>query len=143
MVTPQDLEEQMATISECFNTSAPSFIQSAAITALKEGEATIKSLIVKYHAGREMVMDILGHHPLITLSVPQGAFYAFPRVKGLKSSLAFTESLLEKENVGVAPGYTFGPNNDDYFRLCFAQSPERLEKALERIVRHVENYMKN
>ena len=140
MVTPESLEEQMATISECFNTSAPSFIQSAAITALGKGEETISSLKKRYHTGREIVMQVLGNHPLIELSSPQGAFYAFPRIKGLRSSLEFTESLLEKENVGVAPGYTFGPTNDDYFRLCFAQSQERLKKALERIVRHVENY---
>ena len=140
MVTPEGLEEQMATISECFNTSAPSFIQSAAITALEKGEETISSLKKRYHTGREIVMQVLGNHPLIELSSPQGAFYAFPRIKGLRSSLEFTESLLETENVGVAPGYTFGPTNDDYFRLCFAQSPERLKKALERIVRHVENY---
>ena len=140
MVTPEGLEEQMATISECFNTSAPSFIQSAAITALEKGEETISSLKKRYHLGRGIVMQVLGNHPLIELSSPQGAFYAFPRIKGLRSSLEFTESLLETENVGVAPGYTFGPKNDDYFRLCFAQSPERLKKALERIVRHVENY---
>ena len=140
MVTPESLEEQMATISECFNTSAPSFIQSAAITALGKGEETISSLKKRYHSSREIVMQVLGNHPLIELSSPQGAFYAFPRIKGLRSSLEFTESLLEKENVGVAPGYTFGPTNDDYFRLCFAQSQERLKKALERIVRHVENY---
>ena len=143
MITPEGLDEQMATISECFNTSAPSFIQSAAITALKEGEETINILIAKYRTSREIVMEILGDHSLIELSTPQGAFYAFPRIKGLRSSLAFTESLLETENVGVAPGYTFGPSNDDYFRLCFAQSPERLKKALKRIVRHVEKYSLN
>jgi aspartate/methionine/tyrosine aminotransferase len=35
--------------------------------------------------------------------------------------------------VGLAPGYTFGPGNDEYFRLCFAQSHERLGEALTRI----------
>ncbi len=35
---------------------------------------------------------------------------------------------------GVAPGYTFGPGNEAHFRLCFAQSHQRLTEALRRTV---------
>ena len=141
MITPAGISEQMATLSECYNTSAPAFIQMAGIKALREGEQIIDELRANYAVGRDMVMKKLSHHPLIRLTRPAGAFYAFPEIIGLSSSAEFTDSLLEKENVGVAPGYTFGPGNDCYIRLCFAQSNERLEQALDRIVRHIENYV--
>lgn len=140
MVTPRRFGAQMAVLSECFNTSAPSFIQRAGLAALSDGDAVVARLRAQYAAGRDTVMEILGAHPRIELARPEGAFYAFPRVRGLQSSLAFVEGVLAEENVGLAPGYTFGPGNDEYFRLCFAQSPQRLRLALERIVRYLDRH---
>ncbi len=138
MVTPQRYAEQMAVLSECFNTSASSFIQIAGVTALGEGEEVVAELRESYRHGREIVMERLASHPRIELLRPEGAFYAFPRVPGMRSSLEFSERLLAEENVGVAPGYTFGPDNEEHFRLCFAQSHERLEEALRRIRRFLD-----
>ena len=94
----------------------------------------------QYRAGRDTVMEILGGHPRIELAAPAGAFYAFPRVPGLRSSRAFALGVLAEEDVGLAPGYTFGPGSDEHFRLCFAQSPERLREALTRIVRYLDRH---
>jgi aspartate/methionine/tyrosine aminotransferase len=138
MVTPRGYGEQMAVLSECFNTCAPSFIQRAGIAALEGGEEVVTRFRGQYQTGREMVMTILGAHPLVELNKPEGAFYAFVRIPGLNSSDAFVNSVLEEEDVGLAPGYTFGPGNDEYFRLCFAQSPARLKEALERLVRYLD-----
>lgn len=138
MVVPAGYEEQMSAYSECCNTGAPNFIQSAGIAALAEGDAFVREMRGHYRAGRRAVMEILAPHPRIDLSEPVGAFYAFPRVRGLRDSLAFAQGLLAEEDVGVAPGYTFGPGNEDHFRVCFAQSKERLETALHRIVRYLD-----
>ena len=64
----------------------------------------------------------------------------FPRVRGMRSSLAFAQGVLAEENVGIAPGYTFGPGNEEHFRLCFAQSHGRLREGLDRIVRYIERH---
>jgi aspartate/methionine/tyrosine aminotransferase len=141
MVTPRRYAEQMAVLSECFNTGASSFVQVAGVTALEEGEAVLATLRETYRRGRETVMEALGSDPRIQLLRPEGAFYAFPRIPGLRSSLQFSEDLLAKENVGVAPGYTFGPGNEDHFRLCFAQSHDRLEEALRRILRFLDHHI--
>ncbi len=140
MVTPRRYATQMAVLSECFNTGAPSFIQRAGIAALEGGDEVVASLRAQYRAGRDTVMEILGAHPRIELAVPAGAFYAFPRIPGLRSSRAFVEGVLAEENVGLAPGDTFGPGSDEHFRLCFAQSPARLREALLRIVRYLDRH---
>ncbi len=138
MITPRGYGQQMAVLSECFNTCAPSFIQRAGIAALEHGDAVVAELREQYRGGRELVMAILGAHPAVELVLPEGAFYAFVRIPGLASSTDFVERLLDEEHVGLAPGYTFGPGNDEFFRLCFAQSHERLEEALRRIVRFLD-----
>ena len=131
MVTPTRYGEQLAVLSECFNTSAPAFIQRAGVVALEQGEDFVTQLREQYAGGRDLVMSILGQHPKIELVSPNGAFYAFPKVRGLKDSLAFAQGLLAEEDVGVAPGYTFGPGNESHFRICFALSHERLAEALK------------
>lgn len=140
MVTPRRYNEQMAVLSECFNTSAPAFVQRAGIVAIERGEPIVAELGANYAAGREAVMEILAKHPRIELTVPEGAFYVFPRVRGMRSSLDFVQGVLAEEDVGLAPGYTFGPGNDEHFRLCFAQSTERLIDALHRIVRYLDRH---
>ena len=140
VVAPSRFAESWAILSECFNTGATVFVQRAAIAALERGEEVVARLRDQYAGGREIVTEVLGRCPRIELTVPRGAFYAFPRVRGLRSSLAFAQGVLAEENVGIAPGYTFGPGNEEYFRLCFAQSHERLREGLERIVRYVERH---
>ncbi len=140
MVTPARHAEQMAVLSECFNTGATVFAQFAGVVALEEGERVVHELRDQYARGREIVMEALGSHPLVQMREPEGAFYVFPRVPGLASSLEFARGLLAEEDVGVAPGYTFGPGNDEHFRLCFAQSHERLEEALGRICRYLDRH---
>lgn len=138
VVAPKSHLMQWMTLSECFNTGATVFAQVGAITALEEGEGTVKALREQYARGREIVMNVLGNHPRIELSTPEGAFYAFPRIRGMTDSYEFASRLLAKKDVGVAPGYTFGAHNDQHLRICFAQSLEKLEDGLHRLVEFVD-----
>ena len=94
----------------------------------------------QYTAARHLVIDKLAGHPAVELAPPRGAFYAFPRISGIHSSRAFAEALLAEADVGVAPGYTFGPGNDAHIRICHALSHERLEEGLDRLVNFVDRY---
>ena len=138
MVVPEGYTEQMMVLSECFATSAPSFIQRAGVTALDEGESLIRQLRDQYAESRACVMRLLAPHARVELAEPEGAFYAFPRITGIESSEAFVNRLLDTEDVGLAPGFTFGPDNEQHVRLCFAQSPARLEQALIRMLRFLD-----
>jgi len=116
------------------------FAQDACIEAIRRGEEVVTRLRAQYEQGRALVMAALGDHPAIELAEPQGAFYAFPRIRGLTSSREFAERLLAEMDVGVAPGYTFGPGNEDFIRLCFAISHDRLAEGLERFVAFVDRH---
>ena len=69
---------------------------------------------------------------------PGGAFYLLPHIgdTGL-DSVRFAKFLLEKGSVVSVPGSGFGPYGEGHVRLCFAQSMEELEKAIDRIGRVV------
>jgi aspartate/methionine/tyrosine aminotransferase len=134
VVAPAEQATHWALMSECFNTGTTVFAQHACVTALKEGEGFVQQLKQQYEEGSRIVIDAFSSHPRIHLAPPNGAFYAFPRVEGISDSYAFAEKLLWEKDVGVAPGYTFGEGNDAYFRLCFAQSHERLKEGVERIL---------
>jgi aspartate/methionine/tyrosine aminotransferase len=67
---------------------------------------------------------------------PDGAFYGFLHVDGLKDSLRFCQDMVRNDKVGVSPGWAFSlgdPRDDSYVRICFAQDADRLAKALDRL----------
>lgn len=134
MIHPRHLVEPMAVLAECNNTGATVFAQFGGLTALEEGESFVAEFNARCRHNADLVMAILGRHPRVRLTRPEGAFYAFPRIEGVADSLAFARRVLAEAKVGIAAGYTFGTGNESHVRLCFAISPGRLEEALRRIM---------
>lgn len=135
VVHPEALVKNFAIQSAVFNTGATAFIQDAGTAALDQGEDFVRAMVKRCEKGRARVMETLGAHPRIRLSEPEGAFYAFPEIDGLTDSLGFCRRVLDEAKVGLAPGNAFGPGNEAHIRLCFAQNPDLLDQALERLIR--------
>ena len=138
MITPHPSGAPWSALSECFNTGATVFAQHGGIAALERGEGVVHQLREQYRAGRAIVDAALGGHELFHHRSPAGAFYAFPRIRGLTDSMRFCQDLLQEEDVGLAPGYTFGPGFESHVRLSFARSHETLAEGVQRLVRYVE-----
>ncbi|HZG68314.1 MAG TPA: aminotransferase class I/II-fold pyridoxal phosphate-dependent enzyme, partial [Herpetosiphonaceae bacterium] len=118
--------------------SAPTMSQHAALEALRSGEEAVQAMCAEYDRRRRFLVAGLNSIGLPTFE-PQGAFYAFPQVSHLGiSSAAFAEGLLETERVAVVPGEAFGASGDGFVRACYAVSMEKLEIALDRIARYVD-----
>jgi aspartate/methionine/tyrosine aminotransferase len=65
-------------------------------------------------------------------TLPEGAFYAFPKIKNLDiSSMEFADKLLEEAKVALVPGIAFG--FDESLRLSYAVSQEDIEEGLNRM----------
>ena len=127
-------------MSECFITGATVFAQGAGITGLQDGEADVARLTEQYRLGHQIVVDILSDHSLIDLLVPEGVFYAFPRIRSMSSSHRFAWQLMVEQDVGVVPGYTFGPGNYNYIRILYAISHDKLHQGLVRIRQIIEEH---
>ena len=69
----------------------------------------------------------------VECSVPEAAFYAFFKVKGLQNSLEFAKKLIIDTNVGVAPGIAFGESGEGHLRICFAAKQSFIKEIMDRL----------
>ncbi len=134
---PAELLEAMMNVHQYVIMCAPTAAQAAALEALRTGEPHVQAMLAEYDRRRRTIVDGLNTIGLPTFE-PKGAFYAFPDVRptGLTSE-QFVEELLKEEKVVTVPGDVFGPSGAGYARLCYANSMESIEEALERIHRFV------
>ena len=117
-----------------FHYSCPAhFSQVAGITAVREGEAFVTATVAQYKMARDLVIDRLQAMPKVRVHRPEGAFYAFFAVDGMDDSLARCKEILRRSHVGLAPGAAFGPEGEGFIRLCFAQTLDRLDEAMDRL----------
>ena len=93
----------------------------------------MRETVERCRQGGEIVFQRLAALPRVHMARPQGAFYAFFRVDGLRDSMAFAKRLLEETNVGLSPGSAFGPGGEGHMRLCFASSSASLSTAMDRL----------
>ncbi len=146
LVHPSWLGPQMQVLAASGNTGATVFAQYGALAALSpEGDAFRQTMLERCREGRDVVTRFVadGGHNRLRWMVPEGAFYGFIVVDGLKDSFGFASKLVSNAGVGVAPGSAFGPDseaaNDSYIRICFAQNVARLQEGLTRFGRAVAN----
>lgn len=122
------------------STSHPaSFAQYACAAALErwdESAAAIRDMLAEYERRRAWFVPALQGLPGLKCDTPEGAFYAFPDVRGalrddMKTSEDFANVLLQKAHVVVTDGAGFGA--EGFLRISYAASMERLREAVERI----------
>ncbi|HEX7390928.1 MAG TPA: aminotransferase class I/II-fold pyridoxal phosphate-dependent enzyme, partial [Acidiphilium sp.] len=83
--------------------------------------------------GRAIVKAGLTGLNRVRFQPPSASFYAFARIAGLTDSLGLARRLVTEHKVAVAPGIAFGDAGEGHIRLCFAQSPEKLARAMDRL----------
>ena len=112
---------------------SPVFIQRGAVAALDEGEDFVAEQIARAAEGRKIVYEGLKATNRVSLAAPVGAFYQFFSVDGREDSRALALELVDKANVGLAPGLAFGPGGESGLRLCFARKSSDLTEAVARL----------
>jgi aspartate/methionine/tyrosine aminotransferase len=134
---PKSLGDAMRILSPASNTGTTTFNQYGALAALSpEGDAFREYLRGRCESNRMLVADFIARQNRVRWMAPAGAFYGHLHVDGLTDSLAFAKDLVERANVGTAPGSAFGigdPRDDAYVRVCFARDPAGLREGLARI----------
>ncbi len=111
-----------------------SFTQAAGLEALRGPQEPIEAVVVEYRRRRDALAARLNAMPGVRCRLPQGAFYAFPNISALgKPSDWLAEYLLEEAGVALLPGTAFGEYGNGYLRICFANSLENIEMAMERM----------
>jgi len=131
---PSDLIGKMGLLLETILSCVSPFIQRAGVAALKGNQDEIVSMVNEFRRRRDVLVAGLNALPGVQCTLPSGAFYAFPNIRGTGyASEELAELLLERGGVAVAPGTIFGMHGEGYLRLCYASSIQQIEQGLGRI----------
>ena len=137
-LAPREWTRAMLKVQGHSTSNPNSIAQSAALAALNGPQDSVTSMLAEYTARRAWLLKALRDIPGITCNEPEGAFYAFPSVKGvlggnLQTSEDFAQRLIEEEQTVVTDGTGFGAPG--YVRISYATSMDQLEEGIMRIKR--------
>lgn len=108
--------------------------QYAIPAALQNGLSHLQLPLEKLKRRRDLTVEMLNAIPGISCQVPNGAFYAFPKVDVPISDEEFVKHLIRETGVVVVHGSGFGPfPASPHFRLAFLPTENELEKAYSRL----------
>ena len=132
MTVPAGMRDGISDIVEVVHSTVAPFIQRAGIAAIADSE-TVAAFRAHCARGRSIAGEALAGLNGVRYAAPPGAFYAFVGIEGLTDSLGFAKRLVVDHKVAVAPGIAFGAAGEGHLRICFAQSEQRLDRAVHRL----------
>ena len=134
-----ELQQTFENLIQYSNSGVPQFLQRGAVAALNHGDGFVAEQVRRAAQARDLVCRILGDTGRVRLSAPQGAFYLFFAVDGMQDARAAAFEIVDRANVGLAPGTAFGAGGDGYLRLCFHRRLDQLEEAANRLGEWISN----
>jgi len=132
VTAPKHIYEQMLKLHSHSVSQATSFVQYAGLAALKGDQTCVNDMVREFRTRRDLLVSGLNELGIRCTS-PDGAFYAFADVSKYGSGEEVAELLLNKAFVAATPGSAFGEAGNDYIRISYATSQERIREALRRM----------
>lgn len=128
LTCPEYVMERLLLLSAATVTAVPTFLQEAAVTALKQDCSAMREI---YRRRRDYVcrrLEAMG----LEFPAPEGAFYVFPDIRrfGMSSEELCTR-LIRQAGVAAVPGSCFGA--EGHIRLSYCCSDEDLKTGLDRL----------
>ena len=138
---PKELISAIETLQSQSTSNPTSIAQAAAVTALTGTQEPVGIMAKEFAKRRKYVVDRLRAIPGIMCTLPEGAFYVFPRVsayfgakwqdKTISSAMDLSLYLLQEGKVALVAGEGFG--SSDHVRISYATSMKNLEQGLNQI----------
>jgi aspartate/methionine/tyrosine aminotransferase len=141
MIGPKDLVKAATNLQSHATSNVANVSQRAALAAVSGDLAAVEEMKAAFDRRRKTIVSMLGEIDGVVCPTPQGAFYAYPSVKGLlgkehggrviDSSADLAEYILEQVEVAVVPGEAFG--SPGYLRLSYALGDDDLVEGITRL----------
>ena len=112
---------------------AATFTQRAALQALEGPQDRVTAMAREFKARRDLIANGLRSIPGVSCPDPEGAFYAFPSIKGTGMTSAEFEDQALDSGVALLSGAGFGEYGEGYVRLSYATSQDNIRLAVERL----------
>ena len=133
-IMPEELVPHITKLAVNSVSCAATFSQIAAVAALDGPQDDVAKMAAEFSHRRRLITDGLRAIPGLSCPEPEGAFYAFPSIKGTGlTSAEFENRVLNEAEVALLSGSAFGEYGEGYVRLSYANSQENIQKALDRL----------
>ncbi len=137
---PAELVTNMPKLQENIAACVTVPSQYAAMKALGGGDTVPDQMRAGFESRRNVLVEGINNIDKLSVRSPKGTFYAMVNIKktGMKSE-EFAYALLEKEQVAVVPGITYGDACEGYIRIAFTMNEDRIIEGIGRIRRFIES----
>lgn len=133
---PEWLLDAVSKLMVNSNSCTASFTQIAGVAALTGPQDDVARMVAEFRRRRDAFCDGLNSLPGFRCPRPEGAFYAFPDIRGTgRSAKDLENALLDEAGVACLAGTAFGARGEGALRFSTANSLENLMEAVERIRR--------
>jgi aspartate aminotransferase len=141
MIGPTDVVKAATNLQSHATSNVANVSQKAALAAVTGDLSAVERMREAFDRRRVTIVDMLNAIPGVTCPTPEGAFYAYPSVRGVlgrdirgrvpQTSAELADIILDEVEVAVVPGEAFG--TDGYLRLSYALGDEDLMEGVQRI----------
>ena len=131
---PSDIIQKMLLVLQQFSRGPATFVQDAAVCALRSDQSCVERMREEYQRRRDLVLDRLRGIPGVEPLVPEGGLFVMVDVRELgMPSDEVRRFLLHEAGVIVIDGAAYGRGGEGTLRVSFAAGGETLERGLERL----------
>jgi aspartate/methionine/tyrosine aminotransferase len=141
MIGPKDVVKGAANLQSHATSNVNNVAQVAALAAVSGPLDAAAEMRAAFDRRRRTIVSMLNDIPGITCPEPEGAFYAYPSVKGvlgksvngtvIDSSMTLANVALDVAEVAVVPGEAFG--TPGYLRMSYALGDDDLAEGVTRL----------
>ncbi len=145
MIGPKDVVSAATNLQSHATSNVANVSQVAALAAVSGDLSAVERMREAFDRRRQSIVAMLSDIPGVVCPQPQGAFYAYPSVKGLlgrplrgrtaSTSAELATLILDEAEVAVVPGEAFG--TPGYARLSYALGDDDLAEGVGRIAKLV------
>ncbi len=136
--TNQDVMNHMFKMQQAVASCLPMFIMQAGADAINGPQDCVEEMRRHYERRRDLLVAGLGQIPGMKCFKTEGSFCTFINIKDFgMSSWEFSKDLLVNAGVMTVAGSAFGSMGEGYLRMCFANSDETIEKAMDLMYRYL------
>ena len=137
---PTDAIAQLGHLATNTTYGIPGYIQDAALFALTLGPGFEAQIAAPFQRRRKITADCLARQNLIQAVPMDGAMFVMLDVRptGLTGA-AFAAALLDKHQIAVMPGDSFGAASTGHIRVAMTVADDRYEAALGQILQFAQS----
>jgi aspartate aminotransferase len=141
LIGPPDVVKAATNLQSHATSNVSNVSQRAALAAVSGDLSAVADMRSAFDRRRRAIVAMLNEIDGVVCPTPQGAFYAYPQVRGLlgrtidgvtpTTSVELAELVLDKAEVAAVPGEAFG--SPGYLRFSYALGDDDLAEGITRL----------